>query len=526
MTEKDIGQTIAQKYRIESLMRTGHLANLYRASHLLMNRRVAIKVLSRSYSSEENLIKQFSDEANILSKISHPNIQNVHDFGLDTDGTRFIVLEDAAGETLETIIKRDGAFTLERANAIISQISDALSHAHSRGVVHAQLTSERILISKKTDGSELVKIIDFGDQYLNDYLSPKDELYEAQFLSPEQCGEQPTFDARSNIYSLGVILYEMLTGDPPFTGESKSAIMLKHIQEPSMPVSSFRENLSPKIEDVILHSLAKNPEYRYQNAGELAHELDQIARQSFALMDEPAEEALVSRQEIPSTESLEEIPEGNIWKTAFIVLAGIVILSSFLIYFTRMRQVEPVTQLPIDANGTPVQPVNPASGAAEDSLANMSGYAPDNMGNSGFALPPGAVVNDPWARGGVPPKGSPNYGVPFNVQPGGQVITINPNTNSPFMPQETTVDRVPVTANVNANVKPSPKPTPSPKTTPQVNPTPVTSSTPSTEVDTQKPTTQPVRPREIPTKPKAAPNVEKPQSPPTATDKNGAESLN
>jgi serine/threonine protein kinase len=308
----------------------------------------------------------------------------------------------------------------------------------------------------------------------------------------------------------------MLAGELPFKGATTADVIAKQIQEPPLPLTAYRADLPAGIDRVLLRALAKNPAMRYQDATDFARELDEVVHPSISNDEEIT---LVRGEPTYALESDEvsafEKPAPNVWKTAFITLAGIVVLSSFFIYFTRIRQNDLPSQLPTDANGQPVQPVNPASGTTEDSLANMSGYTIGGGTSSNSSGIPDAA-NDPWSRRGFPPAGAPNYGVPYQVQPGGPVITIQ-NSNSPFMPQE--YPPYPVNANARPSPTVSPKPSPSPQASPQPSVVPNVTPTPAVETNTQKPV--PVeRPREVTPKPKPTPSIIKPVQP-SKEDKNG-----
>jgi serine/threonine-protein kinase len=299
-----------------------------------------------------------------------------------------------------------------------------------------------------------------------------------------------------------VILYEMLAGEVPFSGRTPTEIMLKSSAEPPAPLAAFRQDLPAEIEPVVLQAMAKNPEMRFHTVDEFAAALARVSR------NYGEQETVV----IPHT-PVEEPANNNIWKTAFVVLAGISLLAIGLIYATSVKQTDPATQMQTDANGQPVQPINPATGTDEQALSNLAAGVPEIVANSNMmAIPPGAVVPggdgyNPWGGSG-PPAGAP----PQTFPQGGQVITIDPNTGSPFT-QDGNIILIPVPANtaaVNANVKPSPTPRgnaananaaapPASNTAP--NPTP--NSTPAA-----KPTPQPTKPAE---QPKA--------SPPAATEK-------
>ncbi len=497
MLDQFIGQTLADKYRIDSVMRETDLGKVYHATHLLMEKAVAVKILSPALSVDENIVKRFSSEARSISNISHPNILNVADFGSDANGKVYIVFEDAKGETLKNAIKRDGMFDPARAVNIAKQIAAGLAAAHFKGVFHRSLNSENILLG----ADDAVKVLDLGtvesDEPMDDEVSPQ----KIEYLSPEQCADASNADERSDIYSLGVILYEMLAGEVPFRAENTSELMMKHAQEPPPPLSAFRQDLPAGIEPLILQALAKNPEMRHQNAAELIDDLNRVSRSLTDL----------------ETGAIAKTPtaNNNIWKTAFVVLAGISLLSIALIWATSTKQTNPST-LQTDSNSQPVQPINPPTGMNEQSLATIVQMTEGSMGNSNVMVMPdtlGTDGNPNWQNGTLPP-GAPQY-----IPPGGQVIDPN-NPNSIFNPDDpnsriyqdsngATFIIVPTTPNANTNTQPAttktpknvpntsvqPSPSPTDTTKPLVTPTPDTKSTPpKTTAPTPKPTDKPKPP--------------------------------
>jgi serine/threonine protein kinase len=232
----------------------------------------------------------------------------------------------------------------------------------------------------------------------------------------------------------------MLAGEPPFDTTDDAELSRLQTEEPPPPMSAFRKDLPAELETVIFKALAKDPEMRYQSAAEFANELTA----SVGL----------------NSSGLAAAAGRDVWKTAFIVIVGIVLLSGVLIYATYTKQTDPSTQLQPDANGQPVQPLNPATGTQEESLASLPANSADVITNSNMAVPPGTLPGgdgyNAWANGGRPPAGAPPQ---TYIGPGGQVITIDPNNPSQFMPADGGVILVPVPANANTA-----KPAPSPKT--------------------------------------------------------------
>lgn len=469
MLDQFIGKTLAEKYRIDSVLRETDLGKIYHGTHLLMDKRVTVKILSPALAVDENIVKQFSAEARNISNISHPNILNVTDFGSDTDGTVFIVFDDADGETLKEKIGHEEEFDAPRAVNIVKQIAAALSAAHLKHTIHGGLNSENILV----DENDAVKVLDFGVVKSDETLENENFSEKIQYLSPEQCADSTESDERSDIYSLGVIFYEMLAGEVPFKAENTSELMLKHAQEPPPPLSSFRQDLPPEIEPIILQMLAKNPEMRHQTAAELIDDLNRASR---------------NIGETKSAAATAGSPN-NIWKTAFVVLAGISLLSVTLIWATSSKTTDPST-LQADANSMPVQPINPATGMNEAGMSNIVPFQNSDLANSNTMLVAPETLDGGTVQSWDPSKFGQGNPVPNNVPPGNYVTTQGCDPNNPFMPCE--VILVPQPTNTNTAVKPTPIPkaTKSPEAsvtpTPEVVPTITPPGTPET-----KPTTKP-----------------------------------
>src|SRR5436853_2180388 len=231
-----IGKTLAGKYLVEELIKHGGMGAVYRGKHILMEKTVAIKVLRPSLAVDDVVVARFSREAKAASRISHPHAVSVTDFGEDENGVVFLVMEYLDGRTLKDIIKSEGPMPLERALEIIRQVSGALDAAHQQGVIHRDLKSDNIMLSR-TNGGEWAKVLDFGIAKIQQPEGVRDHDITAanlvigtpQYMSPEQCSQTGPLDARADVYSLGVILYEMLAGRVPFTGDSPTVIMMKPV---------------------------------------------------------------------------------------------------------------------------------------------------------------------------------------------------------------------------------------------------------------------------------------------------------
>src|SRR6266436_4657825 len=279
-----LGQTLAGKYRVEKLIKRGGMGAVYQGKHVLMDKTVAIKVLRPALAVDDDVVARLSREAKAASRISHPNAVSVTDFGESENGIVFLVMEYLEGRTLKEIIRSEGAMPLKRVVEIIRQVTGALDAAHGQGVVQRDLKSDNIMVSQ-TNGGDWAKVLDFGIAKIQQPASVKDADLTApnlvigtpQYMSPEQCSQTHPLDARSDIYSLGVIIYEMLAGRVPFTGESATIIMMKHVQDPPPSVLATRPDLPPAVDAVITRALAKVPADRFQTAGELFAALSNAA---------------------------------------------------------------------------------------------------------------------------------------------------------------------------------------------------------------------------------------------------------
>jgi len=275
-----LGHTLAGKYLVKKLIKHGGMGSVYEGKHVLMDKRVAIKVLRPSLALDNHVVARFSREAKAASRISHPHAVTVTDFGEDENGVVFLVMEYLDGRTLKEIIKSEGAMAVPRVVEIARQVAGALDAAHEQGVVHRDLKSDNIMLSQ-TNGGEWAKVLDFGIAKIQQPEGVRDIDITAanlvigtpQYMSPEQCSQSSPIDARSDVYSLGVIVYEMLAGRVPFTGDSPTVIMMKQVQDAPPSILDARPGLPEAIGKVIERSLAKQPGDRFQTAGALSQAL-------------------------------------------------------------------------------------------------------------------------------------------------------------------------------------------------------------------------------------------------------------
>jgi serine/threonine protein kinase len=271
-----VGTTIEGKYRIVSRLGAGGMGAVYKAHHLLLGRDVAVKVLRSEMLSDPRSAERFRREAQAAARLEHPNAVTIYDFGISSDGNAYLVMELLRGTSLRDLLDRDRVLPIDRAVEIFSLVCSAIDRAHQLGIVHRDLKPDNIMIDERPDGSTGVKVVDFGIAMLQDLNAGSSRLTgtgmvvgTANYMSPEHCRGQEV-DARSDIYSLAIVLYEMLTGRVPFEAPIPSAVIVAHVSDPPPPPTVFRPDLSPAVERVLLDGLAKRPDDRPQSAGEFA----------------------------------------------------------------------------------------------------------------------------------------------------------------------------------------------------------------------------------------------------------------
>ncbi len=265
-----IGRVLDERYELVEYIGGGGMALVYRAIDRRTGHSVAVKVLRPEYSKDQEYLSRFEREATAASKMSHHNIVNLLDLGQDKD-CRYLVMEYVRGKTLKDVISQKGALPPDIATQIAIRILSALQHAHKNGVIHRDIKPQNILVHSEGH----IKVADFGIARVagSNTISRTDSVMgSVYYFSPEQAsGEDVTF--ASDIYSVGVVLYEMLTGAPPFDGETPVAVALQHINAKPKPLREINPDITPALERVVVKAMEKKPEMRYQSTLEMAQDL-------------------------------------------------------------------------------------------------------------------------------------------------------------------------------------------------------------------------------------------------------------
>jgi eukaryotic-like serine/threonine-protein kinase len=256
-----IGQKIAGRYEIRGLVGTGGMSSVYRARDTVLERDVALKVLHEHHSSDPQYVERFRREARAIARLNHPNIVTVIDRG-EFEGRQFIVFEHVPGENLKEVVAREGALPVEQALALTHQIARGLAFAHEHGVVHRDVKPQNVLL----DESGAPKVTDFGIARSLDPehgLTPTGTLLgSSDYIAPEQASGERV-DERSDQYSLGALLYELLTGDVPYPADSFMAAAMRHVQDPVPSVRQRRGGVPPRVDAIVARAMAKRPEDRF-----------------------------------------------------------------------------------------------------------------------------------------------------------------------------------------------------------------------------------------------------------------------
>ncbi len=305
-----MGEILGNRYEIKKLIGEGGMALVYLAQDNLLDRPVAIKVLRPEYSSDQEFVERFQREAKSAAKLCHPNVVNIYDVG-QTNSTYYIVMEYIEGTSLKDLIKKEGMLSVELTLKIAIQISSALNHAHNNLIVHRDIKPHNIMITK----DYRVKVMDFGiARAISSATITRTGvvLGSVHYFSPEQATGKEVTKA-SDLYSLGIVIYEMLTGKVPFEGDTPVGIAYQHVQAEIPPLREKRPDLPTLVIDIVNQALAKKPEERFHNAYEMELRLNQVLEQLHELdFDRTALTKINLKESKPAVHS---VPENDLDST-------------------------------------------------------------------------------------------------------------------------------------------------------------------------------------------------------------------
>jgi serine/threonine-protein kinase len=281
-----VGQIIAERYHILKKLGEGGMGQVYLAEHVKMGRRSAIKVVNPAMMHDPDTIARFNREASNASRIAHPNVCAVYDFGETADGLVYLVMEFVEGEPLGTVLEREGALPLERAAAIFFQVAEALQAAHELGIVHRDLKPDNVMIARGRGGAPLVKVVDFGIAKAVEGPDGADRqkvtktglvIGTPEFMSPEQLAGDP-LDGKSDLYALGLVFFRMLTGQLPFVAETVQETMVKRLTDDPLTLAMTRPDLRfpATLQTCFDSALARNPVDRYPSVARFAAGVSQV----------------------------------------------------------------------------------------------------------------------------------------------------------------------------------------------------------------------------------------------------------
>lgn len=378
-----VGQIINERYELKSLIGRGGMSSVYAARDVRLRKTVAVKMLLPHLVENTQNLQRFHQEAAAASNLSHPNIVTVHDYGETADGNPYLVMDYLAGETLSQVISSQAHLSVERAVPIFKQICRALAHAHEKGVVHRDLKPSNITLITAEGNQDVVKILDFGIAKILPVdgrdavkLTQTGEIFGSPlYMSPEQCrGER--MDIRADIYSMGCVMYETLTGSPPFSGDNSLEVMYKHISDPPRSFAAINAKISvpDRLEAIVFKSLAKDANDRYQTMKELLTDLERVEQGSSGPLGRVIARLQIARTKQKRLSKREKV-------VTVTGLFAVIVAAIFVVFTTRIYQAafdSPAAKTMLELVEAPEPPVKDNIGVKGRYVAmQWIDYAPD-----------------------------------------------------------------------------------------------------------------------------------------------------
>lgn len=421
-----IGQVIADRYHITALIGEGGMGRVYLAEHVRMGRKSALKVMSPALATTADAITRFNREASNASRINHPNVAAIYDFGETPDGLLYLAMEFVEGETLHALINRGGPLPVARAAAITKGAADALHAAHHLGIIHRDLKPDNIMLSRQLDGSDWVKVVDFGiaksmatqgSSGGQTVTTAGVSLGTPEYMSPEQlAGEK--LDHHTDIYSLGLVLFNMLTGALPYPTLTSKETLVRRLTSRPASLAEVRPDINwpAPLQAVLDRALAPEPEHRYASVADLGREvLDAAASATDLDPDRTVRVSAPSRPALASTVANRPRPAGGPGRTRplppakpkrvgrRLSVAGALLVVAVAAYALVHRNAQPASasKLPVDRHST-----RDTVAAAADTTAAA---ARDSSAASPAAVPPPPAPHQEVAPRSQPPAASVVY---------------------------------------------------------------------------------------------------------------------
>ncbi len=423
-----VGTTLNERYLILHQIGEGGMGIVYEAQHVVIEKRVALKVLRADFSSQSEVVQRFRQEAKSASRIGHEHIVDISDFGETPTGQCYFVMEYLEGEDLANVLAREGTVAPARAADLVLQCARALGAAHSKGIVHRDMKPENIFLTHREANEDFVKIVDFGIAKMSDVETPgapgrkltKTGMIfgTPEYMSPEQAGGKE-LDHRVDIYALGVILYEMVTGRVPFVGDSFMGILTQHMFETPLPLRKVNPQVevSSELDAVIFRALAKDPDERYQTMEELAEAIAAVSvftsERTLVGFGDPVKVLRTSARLESSPTVAEELkPMHRKGRGRAVALGGVLVAAALGVGGWLVLRA-PAESTPGSVTAAPSRPVPPAHAAAPPSSPDP----PDP--HSGAATTPTNVQ-----AANVPPAAPTTVVVSVQTHPAGARIDV------------------------------------------------------------------------------------------------------
>jgi len=390
--------TIGGKYRIVRFLAEGGMGAVFEAQHLVVKRRFAVKFLRADLAQRRDALQRFKREAEVTGGLEGENIAAAVDFGIADDGAPYIVMQYLDGVDLGRLLAKEGPLPIARAAELMVQACRGMQEAHAAGVVHRDLKPQNLFVCRRGDGSDLLKIVDFGvaklllDDPTSQVTRTGSMVGTPSYMSPEQARGETAIDARADVHALGVILYELLSGRKPYPGNSFNAVIHQIATQRPLPLECQGREFPPELVAVVERALASDPAARQQSTGQLGLELAPFARRE--AWPDPTEHARSFSS--PPVETSEEFASSRPRRTRLVALAGMSALSVLLWATWQLTH--------------PAAPLAPT-------VTVTSGARDGRQGDTRAATVPGRTADPPAALGPSSAPASPNVSTVVEASP-------------------------------------------------------------------------------------------------------------